>query len=67
LADPRAAAGITPAAVRPRVEPVTAAGDVASTLTPARGAGLPPWVLALVAGLTLAAFAAGFVLGLIVH
>jgi serine/threonine protein kinase len=36
--------------------------------TPAtRRAGLPPRVLALVAGITLAAFAAGFVLGLIVH
>ena len=65
--DPRAAAGITRAVARPRVEPAAPAGEVASAGTPTRGAGLPPRVLALVAGLTLAAFAAGFVLGLIVH
>ncbi len=41
--------------------------DPASGLVPTRPAGLSPRVLALIAGLTLVAFAAGFVLGLIVH
>ena len=65
--DPRPAAGITRAVERPRLEPVAPAGEAAFTRTPARGTGLPSRVLAVVAGLTLAAFAAGFVLGLIVH
>ncbi len=82
-ADPRASAGITRAVSRPRAQPVApdaespapdndsaapVGGALAEpTLLPTPSAGLPPRVLALVAGLTLAAFAAGFVLGLIVH
>ena len=82
-ADPRAFASVTRAVSRPRVQPVAPAADSPApdnesadpvgvalpepAVLRAPGAGFPPRVLALVAGLTLAAFAAGFVLGLIVH